>query len=1047
MEYTGERFIPLKDLMNDDTAFEHFHRYHHALGLVEDQVVLDIACGEGYGTALLAENAKKVYGVDIDNTCIEHAKQKYQNDNIEFLLGNVTRIPLKENSVDVVISYETIEHLDKKIQDAFLKEVKRILKKNGKLVISTPDKTNYSERYSQQNKFHLKEFSKEEFSSFLINYFKNVATLGQRYEIIDAITGENIDASTKPRICDWDRIGRPFEFKYLIAVCSDSEIETDLLSPSLVFKVNRDYWQVMDRIVEMEKHILELGAWGRRLDKEIEEKNIQIMEADDKSAVLKKLRTENNDKEKIISRQNEEAKNLHQQLNVLNARLSEIYNSEGWKLLKTYYRMKERLFPENSGRYKALKKIVNKIRGKNNSNLNPKVSKNDANKISSKKVYGVIVFPIFESPAVSIVMPAYNGWDLTYKCLASIKANTIGVSYEIIIGDDASTDETKNIKNYIKNITVIRNEKNLEFLHNCNHAAEYAKGKYILFLNNDTEVKPEWLSSMVELMERDETIGMVGSKLIYPNGLLQEAGAIIWNDASGWNFGYKKDPAAPEFNYVKEVDYISGASIIIRTELWKNIGGFDKRYSPAYCEDSDLAFEVRRHGYKVVYQPLSEVIHYEGYTHGTDQNEGIKGKEIKAYQKLNNEKFREKWKGVLAKEHFANGENVFWARDKSQNRKTILVIDHYVPHFDKDAGSKTVFQYLKLFVSLNMNVKFIGDNYFRHEPYTTILQQMGIEVLYGPDYANNWQQWISDNHDKFNYVLLNRPHISTKYIDFIKENTNAKIIYYGHDLHFVRLNRQHGIENKKELLEESEKWKNVEISLFNKADIILTPSQEERDLIKELGIRNKIYAIKPYIYDTIPDPVYDFSKRKDILFVGGFAHVPNIDAVLWFITEIWPLVKGKIAGARFIVAGSNPPPEVNAIANDNIDVMGFVSEETLKNLYGHIKLVVIPLRYGAGVKGKTVEAMFHGIPVVTTDSGIEGLPGDYSFLNPKNNAVDFANEVVRLYNASNEELISISNMEVQYIHDHFHSEVVRSEFLTILGHSKASNKITIDSNS
>ena len=127
-----------------------------------------------------------------------------------------------------------------------------------------------------------------------------------------------------------------------------------------------------------------------------------------------------------------------------------------------------------------------------------------------------------------------------------------------------------------------------------------------MFLNNDTQVQPDWLSSLVDLIESDETIGMVGSKLVYPDGRLQEAGGIIWNNASGWNYGHLDDPMKPEYNYVKEVDYISGASLMIRKSLWESIGGFDERYVPAYYEDADLAFEVRKHGYKVVYQPKSD---------------------------------------------------------------------------------------------------------------------------------------------------------------------------------------------------------------------------------------------------------------------------------------------------------------------------------------------------------------------------------------------------------------------------------------------------------
>ncbi len=1178
MEYTGERFIPLDNLMKDETAFEHLHRYHAVTELAKDKVVLDIASGEGYGCAILAASARKIFGIDIDPEVIEYAREKYAAaSNIEFLIGQAEKIPLPDNSIDVVVSYETIEHLDPSTQEKFLQEIKRVLKKDGRLVISTPDKTNYSDRYGFTNEFHLKEFTSKEFLDFLKQYFGHVIPYIQGYEIVSAITETEPKKVNSLRIADWERSTHPFSGKYLINICSDKAFSKNPEFSSVVFQVHKDFLQTIDRIVEMEAHILELGEWGRRLDKEVEERNRAINDQREKqsqleasqerqSALIQKLSTdlgtkndlvatfgtnfqdtaskllevqarliemnewtrkfhnellqkelllsdksreldilyaeknswvekeaeyrdklkeieeaksklgsvveefknkvltqagiivslketnnkqdedlqrlasENADKNKIIEEQNENVQSLHAQLNLTSQRLSEIYESDGWKLLKRYYNIKGKLLPESSGRYRTLKKIINKLRGKKDDDVVGPVSKQassivnkqNADETLSPKIYHIIEFPQFELPAVSIVMPAYNGWDLTYKCLASIKENTLGVSYEIIIGDDASSDETKNIKSYIKNIVVVRNEKNLEFLHNCNHAATYAKGKYILFLNNDTEVRPGWLSSMIDLMEKDETIGMVGSKLIYPNGLLQEAGAIIWKDASGWNFGYKKDPAAPEFNYVKEVDYISGASIVIRTELWKKIGGFDELYSPAYCEDSDLAFEVRRQGSKVIYQPLSEVVHYEGYTHGTDQEAGIKGNEIKAYQKLNNEKFREKWKKVLLKEQFENGENVFWARDRSRNKKTILVVDHYVPHFDKDAGSRTVFQYLKLFVSLGLNVKFIGDNFYRHEPYTTVLQQMGIEVLYGPYCANNWKEWIRQNHDKFDFVLLNRPHISIKYIDFIRENTSAKILYYGHDLHFIRLMKQFEVENRKELLDEAEKWREVELSIFNKADVILTPSEDEKNLVKDFGIKTKVVAIKPYIFDAISDPVEDFSNRKDILFVGGFTHLPNVDAVLWFTREVWPLIKQNMPGVKFRIAGSNAPAEIKALASDDIDILGFVTDEALQKLYSEIKLVVIPLRYGAGVKGKTVEAMYHGIPLVTTDFGLEGLPGVRSFFDPKNSSADFANEVNRLYNAPDAELARLSNKEVQYIHDHFHFDTVKSELLEIL---------------
>jgi len=1197
MEFTGERFVPLDSLFDDEIAFEHLHRYHTVSEIVKDKIVLDIASGEGYGTALLAKYAEKVFGVDIDTATVEHAQKKYAGiGNIEFIIGSADNIPLPDHSIDVVISYETIEHLDEPTQEKFLHEIKRVLKKGGKLVISTPDKINYSDRYAHTNEFHLKEFTSEEFFDFLKSYFGHIIPYLQGYEIVGAITESEPKKVVSLRVTDWKRSTRPFSRKYLISICSDKPFPKNPDFSSVVFQVNKDFMQMTDRIVEMEAHILELGAWGRRLDKEIIEKdktietqqkmlidqsnslsqltvlkdnlkeerkrllqnesyiqselqkkldtiistlaenkykeevisrletdllnkkiileetekslileselrkqsdqellnkegiiinqekeievkdsllkkqsdkifeleidlqnqskvifelreNNKIMQAENRKLItdrngfkneIEKLTKQLNDSKGITDEQNRKIHLLYHELDAMNDRLSEIYGSEGWKLLKMYFTIKGKLLPETSNRYKILKKAVNKIRGKKDPYALPSksskpaiqsskkiLSQPEADIISeTKKDYDVIEFPFYDYPLASIVMPAYNGWQLTYNCLKSIKENTLGISYEIIIGDDASTDETKEIKRYIRNIVVVRNEKNLEFLHNCNNAATYAKGKYILFLNNDTEVRPNWLSSMADLMEKDEKIGMVGSKLIYPDGRLQEAGAIVWRDASGWNFGHNQDPDAPEFNYVKEVDYISGASIIIRTHLWKEIGGFDKRYTPAYCEDSDLAFEVRKHGYKVVYQPLSEVIHYEGYTHGTDNNEGIKGNEIKAYQKLNNQKFKEKWKSILEKEHFPNGEKVFWARDKSSKKKTILVVDHYVPHFDRDAGSRSTYQLLQLLVEMNYNVKFIGDNFFRHEPYTTILQQMGVEVLYGPWCMNNWKKWVTDNKEMLDYVYLNRPHISVKYIDFIKENTNAKIIYFGHDLHYVRELSQYEIEKDPLLLVSSREWKITEMKLSQKADIVLTLSEKEKDLAEKELDAKKVILMPIFYYQHIKPPVLDFRHRRDILFIGGFKHKPNVDAVLWFCREIWPLITAQNNDINFIVAGSDPPQDILGLGSKNIIVKGYVTDEELEILYASVKLVVIPLRYGAGVKGKIIEAMYQGVPVITTHFGIEGLSNIKDVLQSFDSAEAFSEQVINYYQ-SNTKLVSMSYSGVEYIKKYYSKEKMK----------------------
>lgn len=628
--------------------------------------------------------------------------------------------------------------------------------------------------------------------------------------------------------------------------------------------------------------------------------------------------------------------------------------------------------------------------------------------------YEQLIIPKIENPKVSIIIPVYNKFNYTYSCIKTIIKNTKDVEYEIILADDVSSDETKDVKKYVENIIISRNEKNLGFLLNCNEAAKKARGKYVLFLNNDTNVQKNWLSSLVDLLEKDNKIGMTGSKLVYPDGRLQEAGGIVWKDASAWNFGRLDDPEKSEYNYVREVDYISGAAIMIRKQLWEEIGGFDTRYVPAYCEDSDLAFEVRKHGYKVVYQPLSIVIHFEGVSHGTDVNSGIK-----KYQVDNNKKFYEKWKDVLNKENFENACEVFYARDKSFGKKTIVVIDHYVPTFDMDAGSRTTYQYLKMFVNKGYNVKFIGDNFAVIEPYTTALKQLGIEVLDGIYYYSNWKKWFIDNKERIDFVYCNRPHITEKYIDFLRKETKTKIIYYGHDLHFMREYRQFLIERNDNLLESSRRWKDKEFDIFRKSDVVYYPSIVEVNEIKKEMPELNVKAIVPYIFDKIKiDNDINFSMRNDIIFVGGFAHTPNIDAVLWFTEKIFPKILETQKDIKFYVIGSKPPEEIKNLASDSIIVTGYVSDEELEKHYSKCKLVVAPLRYGAGIKGKIVEAMSKGIPVVTTSIGAEGLIDCENILKISDDENEIANQVIKLYN-NNDALKEIALKSIEYINSKF----------------------------
>jgi len=590
--------------------------------------------------------------------------------------------------------------------------------------------------------------------------------------------------------------------------------------------------------------------------------------------------------------------------------------------------------------------------------------------LSPENQYPKINLPVSKVPLiVSIIIPVYNNWGYTYNCLAALTTACTKYSFEVILADDGSTDETADMGNIVKNIRVIKDGKNRGFVLNCNKAAKSAKGKYIYLLNNDTKCLPESIDRLVEVLEQNEKVGIVGSKLIYPSGSLQEAGGIVWNDGSAWNYGHLQDPELPEYCYRRETDYVSGASLMIRKDLWDKIGGFDIRFTPAYCEDTDLCFSVRSLGYSVVFQPESLVIHYEGISNGKDIKSGIK-----QYQVKNNALFVQKWQDILSKQHSPNGTNLFVARDRSTERKSVLIIDHYVPQYDRDAGSRTIWAFIKTMVDLGYSVKFIGDNFYCSQPYTSELQRMGVEVLYGVWYMKHWEKWLKENGNFLDAVVLSRPYVAKNYIKTLRKYTNAKLIYYCHDLHFLREERRLQVPGERPGHLSVKKIRDEELGVIHSVDTTLHCSNEEIDIIRKGLPGADIRYIQPCLFNLLDKHNFNPEKRRGFLFVGGFGHTPNIDAAKWFVNEVFPLIKEKLPDAILYIVGSNPTDAVKALVRPGVELHSDVDDATLNSFYESARCAVIPLRYGAGIKVKVIEAMAHGLPVITTASGVEGLP-------------------------------------------------------------------------
>ena len=599
-------------------------------------------------------------------------------------------------------------------------------------------------------------------------------------------------------------------------------------------------------------------------------------------------------------------------------------------------------------------------------------------------------FPTLDHPALTVVLVFYNQAQLSLLCLRSL-LEFADVSFRLIIVDNNSSDETPKLLEHIENAHIIRNQENFGFVRAVNQAAEQVKTEYLLLLNNDAVIQEATLSTAINTLKSDSSIGAVGAKIKLLDGSLQEAGSIIWNDGACLGYGRGQDPMQPEFMFQRDVDYCSGAFLLFRCDEFHKLGAFDEAFTPAYYEESDFCIRLQKRGKRIIYNPRVNITHYEFASSGG--MEGASKLQLK-HQQILCDKHPEYLSNKLAND----GTNSITARINNKH-PNILVIDDCVPHPSLGSGYPRSAHILNSLCELNLNVSFYPLQ-FPEDDWGAVYSTLDstIEVLLDRGRAG-LIPLLEKRKNFYQYIMVSRLHNMEIFNNIVDQDPallegskvfyDAEAIFAPRDIMKMELLGQAITEDEKQKLIAKE------LDQAKNAEKIISVSKMEADLYKHASYTNTV--VLGHALQAEPGNK-GFDERSGVLFVGALRDEgsPNVDSLLWFVINVLPIIEQEIPDIELYVVGDCSAPSLKTIERGNVQFLGRL--DSITSTYNDRRLLIAPTRFAAGIPHKVHEAASRGIPSVTTSllakqlgwkHGKQLLVGD--------GAPKFAEQCVRLY--------------------------------------------------